>query len=454
MLETSYTPDTYNSGILTVSDLNREAKNLLADYFSVIKVQGEISNFTRAASGHIYFTLKDPNAQIRCAFFRGNQRSSLAKLQNGAEIIVTAQVGIYETRGDYQLLVETIEDAGEGRLRLAYEALKNKLDKEGLFSVKNKQPLPALPTKIGIITSSSGAALQDVLIVLKHRYAAIPIVVYPTSVQGDKATEEITKMIHTADRRAECDVLIIARGGGSLEDLWVFNEELVARAIYNCSIPIICGVGHETDVTIADFVADVRAPTPSGAAEIVSPDSQEWLNTFNKLECRITSLADQYFGKQKQVLGWLLKRLEQLHPKQQINYKGQSLDDTEKRLIQLITNKIHTANASLTIRSTKMQQYSPKPLVKHYTEYQKLLNKRLSLSMQNKMAHFKQQIALLSHNLDTVSPLATLSRGYSVVQNQHDEIITSSKQVDLGEVVTTRLAKGKLISVIKDSQHD
>jgi exodeoxyribonuclease VII large subunit len=266
--------------IYTVSQLNREAKRLLAVHFLTVQVGGEISNLSQPSSGHIYFTLKDAQAQIRCAMFKGQQQRLRFKPANGNQVILTAQVSLYEPRGDYQLVVEHMEEAGDGALRQAFDRLKQKLLLEGLFEQERKQPLPLIPNRIGVITSPSGAAIHDILTVLKRRFPVIPVLIYPVAVQGEAAKFEITQALATANQRDEVDVIILGRGGGSLEDLWAFNEEIVARAIAASNIPVISAVGHEVDVSIADFVADYRAATPSAAAEAAVPHQDEWLNGF------------------------------------------------------------------------------------------------------------------------------------------------------------------------------
>ena len=270
--------------ILTVTQLNRATSQLLDNHFLSIFVEGEISNFSAPSSGHLYFSLKDANAQVRCAMFKSQQRRLSFTPSNGKQVVIKARVSLYEPRGDFQLIVEHIEEAGDGALRRAFEALKIKLTAEGLFDTAHKNALPLLPQAIGIITSPTGAAIRDIITVLRRRFTAIPVIIYPVSVQGNNAKHEIVKAISLANERNECDVLILGRGGGSLEDLWAFNEEIVARAIFSSTIPIISAVGHETDITIADFVADHRAATPSAAAEHASPDQQEWLTRFNYLE--------------------------------------------------------------------------------------------------------------------------------------------------------------------------
>jgi len=271
-------PSSDDRDIYSVGRLNAEARGLLEGAFPLIWVQGELSNVSRPSSGHLYFTLKDANAQVRCAMFRGNNRFLKFRPADGAQVVVRASLSLYEARGDYQLIVQSMEEAGDGALQRAFEALKQKLAAEGLFEAAHKRALPTLPKRIGVITSPTGAAIRDILSVLKRRFPAIPVLIYPVAVQGQAAGAEIAAMIRRADMRRDCDVLIIARGGGSLEDLWAFNEEIVARAIFDCSIPTVSGVGHEVDFTIADFVADQRAPTPSVAAEMVSPDQHDWLN--------------------------------------------------------------------------------------------------------------------------------------------------------------------------------
>ena len=270
--------------ILTVSQLNRSTSQLLAEHFLSVLVEGEISNLSTPSSGHLYFSLKDAHAQVRCAMFKTQQRKLGFKPENGKQVLIKAQVSLYEPRGDFQLIVEHLEEAGDGALRRAFEALKLKLSEEGLFNPVHKKAIPTLPGTIGIITSPTGAAIKDILTVLKRRFPAIPVIIYPVAVQGSNAKYEITQAITLANEHEYCDVIILGRGGGSLEDLWAFNEEIVARAIFASTIPIISAVGHETDITIADYVADYRAATPSVAAEQASPDQQEWLNRFVQLE--------------------------------------------------------------------------------------------------------------------------------------------------------------------------
>ena len=305
--------------IYSVSRLNREVRAVLEASFPLLWVEGEISNLARPSSGHIYFSLKDEQCQVRCAMFR-MQRSRLRfSPDNGKRVLVRARVGLYEGRGEFQLIVEHMELFGEGALRQAFELLKQKLAAEGLFDSTNKKPLPALPTRIGVITSPSGAAIRDILSVLGRRFPSIPVVVYPAAVQGDAAPGELMSAIDAAVRRDECDVLIIGRGGGSLEDLWAFNDEQLARKIAGCPIPVVSAVGHEIDFTIADFVADLRAPTPSGAAEIVVPDRDDWLRAVNSLATRIARQAQRAIEDRAQALDWLNRRLLQSSPQRTLH---------------------------------------------------------------------------------------------------------------------------------------
>ena len=325
--------------IYTVSELNTEARTLLEDNFFGVWIEGEISNFVAPGSGHWYFSLKDDNAQVRCALFKGSQRKINFTPKNGMQVLLRARVSLYEPRGDFQLIADFMEERGEGKLRRAFEALKKKLEAAGWFNEDIKKEIPEYPQCIGVITSSTGAAIRDILHVLKRRYPCVPIIIYPTLVQGDTAAPAIVKAIQTANTRNECDVLIVARGGGSLEDLWPFNEEVTAKAIFESKLPIISGVGHEIDFTIADFVADVRAPTPSAAAEIAVPDRMELLQSLRRQGIQLIRHIQQKMNAEKQQLVWVQKHLQQQHPRRQLAERMQQLDFSEARFIQL-QNKI------------------------------------------------------------------------------------------------------------------
>ena len=436
--------------IYTVSQLNRETSEVLNEHFLSIFVEGEISNLSIPASGHCYFTLKDATAQVRCAMFRGQRRGSF-KPENGKQVVVKAQVSLYEPRGDYQLIVEFMEESGDGALRRAFDALKLKLSEEGLFSQAHKKDLPTLPKAIGVITSPSGAAIRDILTALRRRFAAVPVIIYPVAVQGENAKFEIAKSIATANGLKQCDVLILARGGGSLEDLWAFNEEMVARAIYASQIPIISGVGHETDVTIADFVADLRAATPSAAAEHATPDQQQWLNKFNELEFRLQQQIRRLRQQNQQKLDWLSGRLQQQHPKQKLTRNQQRLGELEIQLKKAVQHRLAYNARTLETQTARLGLHSPMSAIHRHQQQQTYLAERLVNATNNHLKQLNQRLLNTSQTLHAVSPLATLNRGYALVTEQTSgQIIRSTEQLKLGDKVTTRLAKGYFASQVDE----
>ncbi len=436
--------------LFTVTQLNRATSQLLAEYFMTVRVQGELSNLSTPSSGHSYFTLKDANAQIRCALFRTQQRRLNFKLENGKQVIVKAQVSLYEPRGDYQLIVDSMEAAGEGDLRRAFDDLKYKLAEEGLFDSSYKQRLPVLPKAIGVITSATGAALHDILTVLKRRFAAIPVVIYPVAVQGEQAKYDISKAIAIANQRAECEVLIVGRGGGSLEDLWAFNEEIVVRAIFASNIPIISAVGHETDVTIADFVADFRAPTPSAAAEFASPDSEQWLARFIQLESRLQQQIQRVLSQHQQSVDWLSKRLAQQSIEQKLAGNNQQVNALKLRLTQAMHHKLHHQQNLLAIKTAELWQHNPAVTIRNYQQRQRYLSHRLLSVIEQRFKQHRQRLATAGQTLHAVSPLATLNRGYALTINPNSgQIIRSTAQLKLGDIVETRLAQGSFSSEIK-----
>jgi exodeoxyribonuclease VII large subunit len=440
--------------IYSVSQLNRETADLLSGHFLSIFVEGEISNLSIPSSGHCYFTLKDANAQVRCAMFRGQRKQSF-KPENGKQVVVKAQVSLYEPRGDYQLIVEYIEEAGDGVLRRAFDALKLKLSEEGLFSAIHKKNLPILPKAIGVITSPSGAAIRDILTVLRRRFAAVPVIVYPVAVQGENAKFEIAKALAKANTLKQCDVLILARGGGSLEDLWAFNEEIVARAIYASQIPVISGVGHETDVTIADFVADLRAATPSAAAEHATPDQQQWLNKFNELDVRLQQHLQRQLRQHQQKIDWLNGRLNQQHPKQKLTRNQQRLDELEIRLKKAVQHRLAHNQRIVETQTARLWQQTPLSVIRRNQQQQTYLNERLITAINARLKHNNQRLLNASQTLHAVSPLATLNRGYALVTEQASgQIIRSTGQLKLGDKVITQLAKGRFISQVNELFED
>lgn len=436
--------------IYTVSQLNRETGLLLNEHFLTIRVEGEISNLSMPSSGHLYFSLKDANAQIRCAFFRNQQRRLAFRPENGKQVIVKAEVSLYEPRGDYQLIVESIEESGYGALQRAFDALKNKLSSEGLFDQNRKRALPLLPKAIGIVTTPTGAAIRDILSVLKRRFAAIPVIIYPASVQGENAKYELVRALEAANQHQQCDVIILARGGGSLEDLWAFNEEIVAKAIFSSKIPIISGVGHETDVTIADFTADFRAATPTAAAEHASPDKQQWLTRYQHLELRLGQQLQRKLRQKQQSIDWLSKRLQQQHPGQKMARNGNRIDELRLRLKQAMERQLRHHQSIVEAKTAKLWRQNPAIIVNNYKQQQRNLNERLLLATRHKLEHFSQRLVNSSQTLNAVSPLATLNRGYAMAIRLPDTIIVrSSKQLTIGDIIRTRVAEGCFTSQVK-----
>ncbi len=381
--------------VLSVSELNRLARNLLEQSFPLFWVGGEVSNLTRAASGHWYFSLKDAGAQARCVMFKGRNSYLDWVPKEGDKVEARCTVTLYEARGDFQLTVEFLQRAGLGALFEAFEKLKAKLQQEGLFDAMFKQALPAHPQKIGIVTSPDAAALRDVLTTLKRRMPSIPVIIYPTPVQGKGAANLIANAIHQASSRAECDVLIICRGGGSIEDLWQFNEEIVARAIADCNIPTISGVGHETDFTICDFVADIRAATPTAAAELATPSREGLLNSLQQMQ--------QQLGKNMQYL---------------LAQRAQTLDYLARRLI------------------SPLQQITQQKIQLAQSAY------RLNASINQQLRNKQQNLLRVSQNLSHLNPQAVLSRGYAFVQDKLGNIINTSEQLTAGDQVSLSFGIG------------
>ncbi|MEJ2552923.1 MAG: exodeoxyribonuclease VII large subunit [Gammaproteobacteria bacterium] len=437
--------------VYSISRLNREVRALLDGHFSLIWVEGEISNLSRPRSGHLYFSLKDRDAQIRCAMFKMRNQLLSFEPGDGMQVLVRARVSLYEPRGDFQLVVEHMEEAGDGLLRRAFEELKNRLINEGLFDPAHKQPLPRLPRRIGVITSPTGAAIRDILSVLRRRFPAIPVLVYPVPVQGAAAASQIARTIRLAGQRQDCDVLVVARGGGSLEDLWAFNEEAVARAIYDCPVPIVSGVGHEVDVTIADFAADHRAATPSAAAELVSPNGDEWLQAFTGFENRLINQARRQHQAKSQALRWLETRLAQLHPARRLNEHGQRLDELEQRLQRACNAQLRHATARSNALVAKLERHDPSRRLQQLRMQEEHLGRRLLQAMKAALEQDRRRLAGIGRALDAVSPLATLSRGYAIVKRLPDgAIVRAADAVKLGDRIETRIARGRLISTVEE----
>lgn len=440
--------------IYTVSALNREVRALLELNFSLIWLEGEVSNLSRPASGHLYFSLKDSAAQIRCALFRNRARFVTAPPANGQQVLVRARISLYEARGDYQLIVEHLEDAGEGALRRAFEELRQRLDQEGLFSQQHKLLLPLIPKRVGVITSPSGAAIRDVLSVLKRRFPGLPVLVYPVPVQGENAAVDIARTIQLASQRRDCDVLLLVRGGGSLEDLWSFNEEIVARAIHACTLPLVCGVGHESDVTIADFCADMRAPTPSAAAELVSPDAAEWLSRFRQLQDRLRHCTQRQLSERRQALSWLHQTLMRQHPGRRLQDHMLRLDELEQRLQQstrLLVERRQNQTRRLAIR---LSAQNPLAAIRYLQARQQALLKRLQTALNTILQQRQQRLATSSRALHHVSPLQTLGRGYAIIRDPDSGVVIKrAEQAPPGSTIQALLDQGCLLCRVEESDN-
>ena len=434
--------------IYSVSQLNQSVRLMLENQLGAVWLTGEISNFSQPVSGHWYLSLKDENAQVRCAMFRMKNLRVSFRPTNGMQVLVRANVSLYEPRGDYQLIIESMHLAGEGLLMQQFEALKMKLAAEGLFAQHLKKNLPHFSKAVGIITSKTGAALQDILHILQRRDPSLKIIIYPTAVQGKDAATDIAQMIELANQRQEVDVLIVGRGGGSLEDLWCFNEEMVARAIFHSHLPVISAVGHETDVTIADFVADVRAPTPSAAAELVSRNQTELLQQLQYRRQRLEIALDRLFAEKQQKLKHLSLRLHNQHPQAQLSIQQQLITQLSHRLQQSLRHRWQKKAENLTALSIRLYK-NPLPLrIQQYEQRLAQLKVRLNSHMNLTLSLQQKQLAHLCGKLDSLSPLKVLARGYSITQNQQNFTIRSLKDVNVGEHIKTRLTDGNIISQV------
>ncbi len=436
--------------IYTVSRLNREAREVLESSFPPIWVEGEISNLVRHGSGHWYFSLKDEQCQVRCAMFRTRNRALRFVPEDGQLVLAQARVSLYPDRGTFQLIVECLEEAGAGALRRAFDALVQRLAAEGLFDASIKKPLPAIPRRIGVITSPTGAAIRDILNVLKRRFPAIPVLVYPVAVQGTGAAAQIARAIQLASDRGDCDVLILARGGGSLEDLWAFNEEIVARAIHACRIPVVSGVGHETDVTIADFAADQRAPTPSAAAELVVPDQAEWRHRLTQLAARLTQLMQTRIDHCRERIEWLDRRL--VHPRRRLQDLAQRADEASVRLSRAMRALVGERRARVSVTAARLERHDPRIHLRTRRQHWENVAQRLTSSQLQLLARRRSELQSLQRAFEAVSPQQTLERGYAIVTRVADrKVVRASEMVKPGEQIEARLAKGSLRGVVDET---
>ncbi|MEY3008305.1 MAG: exodeoxyribonuclease large subunit [Pseudomonadota bacterium] len=453
---------------LSVSQLNRAAKQLLESEFLQVYVEGEISNFSRPSSGHWYFSLKDDNAQIRCAFFKGKNLYCQVPAQNGVKVAVKGKISLYEARGEYQLIVEHMEDAGVGALQVRFEALKKQLHGEGLFDPERKRDLPTHPKRIAIITSPTGAAVRDMLSVFARRYAQLQIDVVPVMVQGDQAAPQIVAALQWVGELGMHDAIVVARGGGSIEDLWAFNEERVARAIAASPIPVVSAVGHETDFTIADFVADKRVPTPSAAAEILSPDSQQHIAKLEQLHRRLASAVGRAIANRQRVLQSVRRTLR--HPSSQIQQWNQRLDDIENRLWQSQRRFIREHRTSLRHHQWRLHSLSPQRLLTNTHKQLDGLYETLVQLTRRQLGEARQQLATqqssvkrvitqelqqarlrLAHSgqmLNNLSPLNVLYRGYALARNEQQQLIKSVHSTGIGQKIEVQLHDGSLSATV------
>ena len=437
--------------IYSVTRLNREVRAVIEGNFGAQWIEGELSNFARPASGHWYFSLKDPSSQVRCAMFKPKAAQVRFRPADGMQVMIYARVTFYEPRGEFQLVAEHMEPAGEGLLRLQFEQLKQKLAAEGLFEADRKRPLPPWPGGIGVVTSGTGAALRDILHVLARRNPGIPVFVYPTAVQGASAAKEIARAIAAANRHALCDVLIVARGGGSLEDLWSFNEEAVVRAVVASKIPVISGVGHETDFTLCDFAADVRAPTPSAAAEICVPDQAEVQRRFAMLERRLVAGLTQRLRFHRQRLDSLSARL--IPPGRRIEQHQQRLDELLQRLPGAMQRRLTMQRARLSTLAARLQGAAPGRQLDQARARTMAAELRLRGAMPTVLQRLNARLDAAHRTLLALSPLATLNRGYAILQREDGAVVQNASSVRRGERLRARLAKGELevdVSAIRD----
>jgi exodeoxyribonuclease VII large subunit len=429
--------------VYSVSRLNREVRMLIDQGLAVIWVEGELSNFSQPGSGHWYFSLKDRDAQVRCAMFRTRSVGLGFTPRAGQHVLARGRVTLYEPRGEFQLIVEHLEEAGIGALRREFERLKAKLAAEGLFAQERKRPLPRFPKRIGVVTSPTGAALRDVLHILQRRFPPAQVLIYPASVQGDAAAPSLVAALTLASARAECDVLILARGGGSLEDLWAFNDERVARAICASAIAVVAGVGHEIDFTIADLVADARAPTPSGAAELVAPDRDACLEALAKTQQRLSLAARRELRTCSQRLDSVAARLRLTHPGVRIQQQEQRLDDLEQRLTGALRGGMHRHRSRLSDIMERLTRQSPERHLRAYCVRHDALGVRLQTALTQRLASAGHRLNLAQRALHAVSPLATLDRGFAIITREADgALVTDARALRAGEEIRARLAHG------------
>ena len=439
--------------IISVSEINRRAKSILEENFPFVWIQGEVSNFFSAASGHWYFSLKDESSEIRCAMFANKSHRITFEPKDGDHLVLNGTLSIFEGRGQYQIIVEHIELAGEGALLKAFEELKKKLLKEGLFDDSLKKKLPSYPRSIAVVTSPDGAVIQDIINVLSRRSPFFNLTVVPTLVQGEKAAPLICEALNKASNLENIDLIILARGGGSIEDLWAFNNEEVARVIVSCPIPLVSAIGHETDFTISDFVADIRAPTPSIAAEIISQSYSELKETLEAYQSYLLKSVKSQFDSQRTHITHLIKRIR--HPGDKLREIGQRVDYLETALIQEMNQKVSFKKNQLNLMQLSLQQNSPQNKVKEAKVYLQNSSKDLLKAFQLKIERKRKLLGELVATIEAVSPLSVLARGYSIISTQPEgKILSSSNQVKIGQTISAVLNKGRIKAEVKSKDQD
>ncbi|ABZ75942.1 exodeoxyribonuclease VII, large subunit [Shewanella halifaxensis HAW-EB4] len=439
---------TPKNDVYTVSRLNGEVRQLLEGQLGRIWLNAEISNFAAPGSGHWYLTLKDNFSQIRCAMFKGRNQAVTFRPANGQQVLVKGNISVYEPRGDYQLLIESMLPAGDGLLAQQYEALKMKLAAEGLFASDTKRSLPANIQRIGVVTSPTGAAIRDILHVLARRDASIEVIIYPTPVQGTDAAKSICDAINLANSRREVDVLLVTRGGGSLEDLWSFNDEGLAHTLYNSGIPVVSAVGHEVDMTISDYVADLRAPTPSAGAELLSKDADNKAQKLLSQLSRLKQSWQHYQLKKQNQLQACEHRLQKQDPQRRLQMYEQSFDEMQLRLQQAMQTKLHAYTLKQQNLSSRLASQSPQHRLDLEAQRLSYLSAKLNGAMIDKLKMSEQRLAHRAQQLDTVSPLATLSRGYSITLTGEGKVVQSPSDTCVGDTLTTRLRDGSVTSTV------
>ena len=437
------TPDKSNA--ISVSALNRRARMTLEQEFNVVWVVGELSNFARPRSGHWYFTLKDEQAQVRCAMFANRNRGVQMQPSDGQLVLLRGRISLYEGRGDFQVIADHMQPAGEGALRQAFEQLKVKLENEGLFSSERKLALPEVPSTVAIVTSSSGAALRDILAVWRRRFPLVRTIIVPTQVQGEQAEQQVIAAIERATT-LQPDVILLSRGGGSLEDLWTFNLESVARAIVACPIPVVTGIGHEIDLTIADLVADLRAPTPSAAAELVVPERGEIEQTIRQYRRYLRNKWQQQLELSQLHLRNLVLRLGQ--PDHAVQQAAQRVDDVQQRLMIAMTNNFRLTSQQVDHLGRRIISSGPTKRVQHAQLNLRLLTGRLSTVNRRNVEQKQLRLQTLTRVLHSVSPLPTMARGYAIVRNQAGDVVADIKAISKQQVITTFVQDGSLTSKV------